>query len=120
MWIAKQARRKQETASGAMQGEVSIAGRAPAAVTDTEQRALPLVAPVGIAWSPRVGQSVFVLRGAQDCILGAVTEGAADLQPEELRLYSKGASVTLKNSGEIEIVGTVILNGRRLDADDGE
>lgn len=120
MWIAKQAKRRRETPNGAMQGEISIAGCAPAAVTDTERRALPLVAPVGIAWSPRVGQSVFVLRGAQDCIIGAATDGTADLQPEELRLYSKGASITLKNSGEIEITGTVILNGRRVGVDDGE
>lgn len=120
MWIAKQmAQRHREQTAGAL-GTVTVPGTQSAAVTDTERRGLRLIAPGGIAWTPRAAQTVLLLQGEEDCVIGQEVTDALTLLPGELRLYSDGASVTLKNNGEIHVRGTVFINGRRLDGNDGE
>lgn len=120
MWIAKQmAQRRREQETGAF-GTVTAPGAQLAAVTDTERRGLRLIAPGGIAWAPRTAQTVLLFQGTEDCVLGQEVSCEQTLLPGELCLYSDGASVTLKNNGEIHVIGTIFVNGRRISENDGE
>ena len=120
MWIGEQlartTRRAREESAGAEQGVASIGGAGAAVVTRGEERALPVYGPGGMLWLPRAGDTVLVIKGgsgrAERCVAAAAPDReAADLEPGEVCLYSAGATLVLRNSGRIELDGTVIING---------
>ena len=62
---------------------------------------------------------MLVIKGNELYVPGVLQSGGA-LQPGEVLIYSGGASIRLKNSGEIELSGRVeisgeaFVNGRRV------
>ncbi len=71
---------------------------------------VPLYAPAGLSSIPSPGAQVMLLPCAGETVCtGVRMTDLQGLQPGEIRLYSAGgASLTLKNSGEIELNGITI------------
>lgn len=79
------------------------------AASTAEQRSVPVFAPRGVAYTPCEGDNLLLLSadGREVCVgvLGTHT----GLVPGELRLVSAGgASIHLKNNGDIVLNGLVI------------
>lgn len=94
---------------------VSLGGETSTVVSSGKQSKRAVFAPGGLAWVPKRGQGVLVVKaGMEDCIAGAETEGLEHMEPGEIRLFSQKASVWLKNDGTIQLEGKVLLNGKEL------
>ena len=77
---------------------------------ELEYRNIPVCSPWGIAYLPPVGEQAVLVQGERGAMLVGVPMPAAELQPGELLLFSAGgASICLKNSGEVVINGQVFL-----------
>ena len=119
MWLAAQRGRWIKEEPAAEVGRVTLAG-APAGVRlEGERREVPVFAPGGYAWRPRLGQEVLVLKtggeGEQPCIAGCWTDPEG-LEDGEAALSGTGCRVLLSNDGEIRLTGTVTVNGETLEA----
>lgn len=70
---------------------------------------IPIAAPYGISYVPLVGEeSVVLTAGGEDICLGTVAK-AENLKPGELMLSSSGgASIVLKNDGNVYINGRAV------------
>lgn len=85
--------------TGGQESQVSVQA-------DSEYRQVPLCAPWGIAYLPPVGEQAVLLHGSGEPLCAGVIPPAMDLQPGELVLFSAGgATICLKNSGEVLING---------------
>lgn len=94
---------------------VSLGGENSTVISSGKQSKRAVFAPGGLAWVPKRGQGVLVVKaGMEDCIAGAEMEGVGDMAPGEIRLFSQTASVWLKNDGTILLEGKVFLNGKEL------
>ena len=121
MWMGKQlsaaARLRQEEYAQAEVGITTMSGKAAAVHSRGEERALPLFGPAGIAWMPRAGEQVLVIKGGSEqeecCVAGVeLSNVPMGMQPGELYLRSAGgASVYLRNDGRIELQGELFING---------
>ncbi len=105
-----------EESAEAEVGVATIGGGEAAVLTRGEDRFLPVYGPGGVAWMPKAGDTVLVIKGGsgreERCIAGALARQETDgLEPGELRLYSGGASLTLRNDGTVEIYGQLMING---------
>ena len=88
MWlsrtIALRQRAEQESTAADM-GVTTIGGGSASVMTKGEQRDLEVFAPGGLAWQPKAGDTVLVVKGGtgcqEQCVVAAETAGAA---PEEL------------------------------------
>jgi phage gp45-like len=116
MWLSERmARAETESKSCAGIAEITIGGAAAAAYSDGESRNLPVVSAGGVLWRPAAGQKVLVIEcgdGAR-VVAGAVQAGLpTDLADGEVCVTAaSGASIRLKNSGEIIISGNVDVMG---------
>lgn len=117
MWLSQQlSAAGMECQTPAVQiGTVSVGGAAPAVQTDCEHRELAILAPGGFCWRPAPGDRVIVLRQGEGCVAGVRQALPEDLRAGEVRLFSKGCSITLTADGEIHLTGTVYLNGKKLE-----
>lgn len=123
MWMGKQLaaakRQRQEEYADAEMGVMTMSGGEGAVQGRREERNLPVFGPGGVAWLPRQGEAVLVIKGGsgreERCVAGAeLTKIPGDLQPGELYLFSAGgASVRLCNDGRIELWGEVYINGSK-------
>ena len=115
MWLSKKLRREMREQASADLGVTTIGGRETGVYTRGEMRDLPLCAPAGVCWQPCRGDRVVVLKGGtageEAFVLGVQQSAGEDLQDGEVRLFSKGASLCLRNDGSIELQGTVLING---------
>ena len=120
MWMGKRmagaAQLAREESAEAEVGVTTIGGGEAAVLTKGEDRALPVYGPGGVVWTPKAGDTVLVIKGGcgreEQCIAGALSKREGDeIEPGELRLYSGGASLTLRNDGAVEIEGQLIING---------
>ena len=95
-------------------GVVTIGGDKPSVMLDGERRNVELLLFPGLSWKPAAGQQVLVLRAGEEYfVCGAPgAEDGRGLAAGELCLKSRGASVTVKNSGEIELRGDVNVVGK--------
>ena len=105
-----------EESAEAEVGVATIGGGEAAVLTRGEDRSLPVYGPGGLVWTPKAGDTVLVIKGGsgreEQCIAGALARRETDeLEPGELRLYSGGASLTLRNDGTVEIYGRLMVNG---------
>ena len=72
-------------------------------------RHLPIVAPYGIAYVPPAGESSVVIPVSNREVCAGVIAPKTNLMPGEVMLYSSGgASIVLKNYGEVHINGKKI------------
>lgn len=109
MWIA-QKMTGQTGSHGHQLGKVT--GQSGASILvqgDTDYKNLPMAAPYGITWLPPEGKVAVVLSrggdGQTDICIGTRLE-TAEIEPGELLLRSSGgATIHLKNTGEVVING---------------
>jgi hypothetical protein len=90
MWISKQNSQTRPEETTADSGVVTLSGTSLAAYSGGEWRELRL----GSEGTP--------------CVAGALCADTGDLAPGEVRLSSKGASLTLRNDGTIELCGQLV------------
>lgn len=110
MWLSDYVTRNSFSKSDPSIGDVTaVSGGTVAINTAFEQRDVPVIAPYGIAYNPPLSsKSVLLPLNSKQACIGVVTEDK-NLEPGELMLFSKGgASIVLKNNGQ------VIINGRVL------
>lgn len=73
-----------------------------------EFRDMPIVAPFGIAYNPPKDEQSVVLPIGNGCVCIGVVTQSKELNPGELMLFSSGgASIVLKNNGDVVINGKV-------------
>ena len=90
---------------------MSIGGQVPAVVTDAEKRRAKVISPGGYCWNPAATDCVLVVKGNELYLAGMPQDGTKGLQPGEVMLFSKGASVKVMNDGEIHLAGDVYVEG---------
>lgn len=118
MWLSKKLTQHelQNTAS-AQSGTVTVEGAEAAVYADGEVRGVKTVSPRGFFWRPGNGENVLVIKGGvfgeEAYIVGAVQEDGGALDAGEVRIASAGggAEIVLRNSGRIDISGSVFING---------
>lgn len=110
MWLSRRIVQETPETEPATLGTVTIGGADSAVVTDAEKRSARLIAPGGYCWQPKADDSVLVVRGNELYVAGKLQEGE-ELQPDEVKIFSDGAEIRLKNDGKIEIRGTVRVTG---------
>lgn len=117
MWLSEKLRAfgaAGETAADL--GVTTIGGQEVGVYTRGEARAVDLCTPGGLAWRPKSGDQVLVLKGGpggeEAFVLGVRESGGKDLADGEICIYSRGgAQITLRNSGAVEICGNLSVNG---------
>lgn len=119
MWLSKNAAKQPVGGvqdAGCQDGVVTIAGDSPAVLSGCEQRGLDICAPGGYIWRPESGQEVVIIKTSEGsgAVAGVKGGDSGEVSPGEVRLFSKGCSIYLKNNGEIEISGDVYINGRKI------
>ncbi len=109
MWLLDYVTKNSFSKTDPSLGDVTSSNMGCVAVNSAlEHRDMPIVAPFGIVYNPPLGERsvVLPLKGAHACV--GVVSPDMGLEPGELMLYSKGgASIVLKNSGEVIINGKV-------------
>ena len=111
MWLSKRVMAEERQEDPATLGTVSIGGKAPAVITDAEKRQAKVISPGGYCWNPAATDCVLVVKGNELYVAGMPQNGTGGLQPGEVLLFSKGASVRVKNNGEIYLTGDVYVQG---------
>ena len=122
MWLAEKAASGGGAAETAEIGVVTISGNRPSVMLGGEKRDVELLAFPGLSWKPAAGEQVLVLRaGDEYFVCGAPgAESNSALAAGEFCLKSRGASVTVRNSGGIElrgnvnVAGSLSINGRSI------
>ena len=104
MWLAKKLK-EQPAAGGLRRGTVAEGGMQPRVVAGQEYLAAGGVFPYGVYAALPAGARVVLWDGL---CLGATQPPDCELEAGEVCLYSKGgASILLKNTGEVVINGRV-------------
>ena len=111
MWLSRRVMQEAAAEDPATLGTVSIGGREPAVVTDAEKRRAKVISPGGYCWNPAATDCVLVVKGNELYVAGMPQAGTGGLQPGEVMLFSKGASIRVTNSGEIHLAGDVYVEG---------
>ena len=116
MWLSEKAASGGGEAETAEIGVVTISGDKPSVMLGGEKRNVELLVFPGLSWKPAAGEQVLVLRaGDEYFVCGAPgAEGSSGLAAGEIRLKSRGASVTVRNGGDIELRGDVNVVGKLL------
>lgn len=110
MWLMNYITKNSITSPNAVKGNVKNSGKDSIAVTSSgEHKKLKTCMPYGVASVPPVGQRAVVLPlDDGEVSVGVITSGF-DLKEGEIMLYSKGgASIVLKNNGDVLINGKVL------------
>lgn len=116
MWLSGRLTRGTPPETAADLGVTTVSGTRAGVQARGEVRALPVYGPAGLAWLPRNGDTVLVIKGgmggAEACVAGAEQSGAPkELQPGELYLHAGGGSIWLHNDGRVDINGALFING---------
>jgi len=109
MWLTDYVTRNSFSKKQASFGDITAAGSGVVAInTALEHRDIPIVAPYGIAYNPPLSEkSVLLPIDSRQACVGVVCQDKG-LEPGELMLFSKGgASIVLKNNGQVVINGRV-------------
>ena len=119
MYLSEVGKNHRETVEEDCSGTVSVGGGNPTVKTAEGQQETVLFGPGGMCWVPRRGQSVLVIKaggiGSDVCIAGAEVSGMEDMEPGEVKLFSEGASLCIRNDGTICLEGHVLVNGKELE-----
>ena len=116
MWLSKQMRSTPPTADADL-GVTTIAGDRVGVLTRGEVRALPVYGPGGYVWLPENGNGVLVVKGGpggeEQCVAGMLQrEAPKGMLPGEIYLFGPGGnSIYLRKNGNVEIQGTLVING---------
>ncbi len=110
MWLSKQISNACKLIKSTQIGEVtSTQDNTITVQTSQEHREIKGSAPFGVISVPPTGAKAVVTPTEQGFIYTGVLNQASDLEPGELMLYSNGgASIVLKNNGQVLINGKVL------------
>ena len=109
MWLSE---KKNVRGKFAGTGKVTVPGESPAVITENEKRNAIVCAPGGYFWKPGDNDDVIVLETDEGTVIAGCCMDSCDLQPGEVAVFSKsGASITLKNDGDIYINGNLHVTG---------
>lgn len=115
MYLSEVWKRAQENGNMGTLELVSVGGDG-TVVSGMYQSQKTVFGPGGMCWVPSRGQNVLVIKaGAEDCIAGVEMERAEEMEPGEVKFFTQGASVWLKNDGSILLEGRVLVNGKELE-----
>ena len=114
MWLSGEREKAKMTPAPAEQGVVTLAHGELAVYLDGERRRVSLYAPGGLAWRPRVGERVLILKGGQEgeelFLLG---KECLPPEPGQTRLGSGTGSILCGDG--VEITGELLVNGEPLE-----
>ncbi len=109
MWLTDYVTKNSLSKADPSMGNITLSDVGTVAVDAAfEHRDVPIVAPFGIAYNPPQNEKSVVLpiENTSACI-GVVSKNK-DLKPGEIMLFSSGgASIVLKNNGDVVINGKV-------------
>lgn len=109
MWLSE---RKTGSEKFAGTGKITISGENAAVMAESEKRNTILCAPGGYFWKPDDNEDVVVFETADGTVIAGCCVPLCDLQPGEVTVFSKsGASITLKNDGDIYVNGNLHISG---------
>lgn len=118
MWLSKKlTQHEMQNTASAQSGTVTVEGAEAAVYTSGEDRDVKVVSPRGFFWKPKNGENVLVIKGGvfgeEAYIVGAVQGEDSGLAAGEVRIASAngGAEIVLRNSGRIDINGSLFING---------
>ena len=117
MWLSKKlTQNEMQNTASAQSGTVTVEGTEAAVYTSGEDRDVKVASPRGFFWKPRSGENVLVIKGGvfgeEAYIVGAVQQDNGTLAAGEVRLASAGgAEIILRNSGRVDINGSLFING---------
>ena len=119
MWISQQGRSAGKQENHARMAVVTAQGEQAGVYMDGHQCWLPVAAPGGYRWKPRSGQQVLVMKSGADAenahIVAQQEMAEYNLKPGEVELYADGCSVKLDVQGQVQLQGTVVVNGVTLE-----
>ena len=116
MWLSRQMKAVPSTADADL-GVTTIAGEHAGVLTRGEVRALPVYGPGGYVWLPENGAAVLVIKGGpggeEQCVVGMQQKNLPEgMTAGEVYLYGPGGnSVYLREDGNVEIRGNLVVNG---------
>lgn len=118
MWLSQ---RKAETALTEITGGVvTIPGDSLGVMSGHERRNIRVLAPGGYVWRPGAGDEVAVISGKDGSTVAGVYDESREILPGEVMIFSAGgASVCLKNNGDVYIAGNLHVTGV-IEADGNE
>lgn len=110
MWLSKQISNACKLAKNVKIGKVTSSNSNSVTVqSDQEYRQINAMAPFGVISNPPIGTKVVITPVENGYICTGSLSPSSTLEPGELMLYSKGgASIVLKNNGQVLINGTSI------------
>lgn len=110
MWLSERVAAQAAAEEEAGAAVVSVGGLSPAVVRDGERRQARIFSPGGYCWRPRNGETVLVV-GGETCVAGREQVCPVALAAGEVYIFSPGASIYLKQSGDIILKGNVKIDG---------
>lgn len=118
MWLSKKlTHNEMQNTASAQSGTVMVEGPEAAVYTSGEDRSVRVASPRGFFWKPMNGENVLVIKGGifgeETYIVGAVQKDDGTLNAGEVRIASArgNAGIVLRNSGRVDINGSVFING---------
>lgn len=116
MWITSFMAKNKKENTFASFGSITSSGNGVVGVSGAERHVnVPVVTPSGIECVPKKGcDAVVAVLDLGEMCLGVVSQNQSALLPGEIKLYSEGASITLKNDGRILLEGKVLINGKEV------
>lgn len=113
MWLSQRITQPEAVEEAGTLGTVSIGGVHGAVITDAEKRSARVIAPGGYVWVPRVDESVLIVRGNELYLAGRLLLGEG-IEPGEVKIFSDGAAIHIRNDGKIAVEGELLVNGRKV------
>ena len=110
MWISRQISNACKLMKNAKIGKITATqNRTVTVQAEQEYREISNVAPFGIVSIPPVGEKAVITHTENGFVYAGVPACENDLEPGELMLFSRGgASIVLKNNGQVLINGKAI------------
>ncbi|MEE0956731.1 MAG: hypothetical protein UH734_01435 [Ruminococcus sp.] len=108
MWLMSYMTKNSIEKPSAVKGSVGHGAEGTTVTASGEHKNLPCCFPYGIVSIPPEGHSAVVLPLEDGEVALGVTDNSAAVEPGEVALFSKGgASLVLKNNGDVVINGQV-------------
>ena len=114
MWLSENTVKKQSF-KAADTGTVTVSGNEPAVFTDSELRSVNIIIPGGFAWKPGIGDETLIIKSGdgRKCAVGKYgNEYINGISAGEVKIFSKGGTIWVKNDGTIAVDGTLQVSGR--------
>lgn len=119
MWVSSQTKKRELGSGQAQVGVVTTAGQQSGVYLGTQRCWLPVMAPGGYRWRPKIGEQVLVIKtgaeGESACVLAGQEVPGEDLLPGEVELYAPKCGLKLTEDGRVDIRGDLFVNGQAIE-----